>query len=277
LRQFSRASGLKQFLLIGGAAIDPLLYDSPEIADWDIVVVDDTYDTAPVTAALEQAAFTVGLLRDYHMNLDRVAVCFPARHPEIGTFDVAIVEDLEFIGPFDAESLYLTYPAGVVVDDHDAIGAIKSKSASLIRPIERESPVMLAKRLLVLASKYGIRFGPDSATEPTVELIRQGLMRNGTPPPSLPDQAACLAKFLRGLQRADQPSDLLDDTLDSGLLLGAVPPLDAVARSPAFAGTINRGYPIEYADLLAAICEIDSGGRCASVVEALSARVWDHP
>lgn len=276
LGQFSSASGLEHFLLIGGAAIDPLLSDSPEVADWDIVIEDDTFNATAIVHALEQASFTVGSPRDYQMNLDKTAVCFPARHPTIGTFDVAIVEDLEFFGPFDVESLSVAYPAGLVIDDHDAIGAIKAKRASLIRPMERESPAMLAKRLFVLAGKYGIRFGPSSATARTAESIREGLMSDRTPPPSLPAQAACLEKFLRALQRADRPRDLLDDALDSRLLLGAVPPLDAVVRSPSFARAIDRSDRLGSADLLATIREIDRDGTCAGVAAALGERVWDH-
>ena len=122
LRRFSSASGVEQFLLIGGAAIDPLVYDQPVIADWDIVIVDHTFSTSAIVRALERAAFTVGPPRDYQMNLTQSARCFHARHPMIGTFDTAIVEDLDFFGPFDLESLSVTYPAGLIVDDHDAIG-----------------------------------------------------------------------------------------------------------------------------------------------------------
>lgn len=275
LQQFSRGTGLRDFLLIGGAAMDPLLRSGPEIHDWDIVIVGDASEAAPIAHALKQSAFEVGALRDYRLDLDRIAVCFPARHHEIGTFDIAVVGDMEFFGPFDIESLYVTYPAGVIVDEHHALRAVQSGRAALIRAIESEIPAMLAKRLFVLAAKYGIRFGPGSASAEVAQVIRDGLLRDGAAPPSQQDQAACLAKLLGGLARAARPDHLLADALDSRLILGAIPPFQAIARHPAFTAMINADFRPGREDLLRVIRRLDGEGRCAGVLDALEARIWD--
>jgi hypothetical protein len=276
LQQFSRATGLRDFLLIGGAAIDPLLRSGPpEIHDWDIVIVGDAGDARRVVHALVQSAFEVGALRDYRLDLERTAVCFPARHREIGTFDIALVGDMQFFGPFDIESLYVTYPAGVIVDEHHALRAVQSGRAALVRAVESEIPAVLAKRLFVLAAKYGIRFGPGSASAEAAQVIRDGLLRVGAAPPSQQDQAACLAKLLAGLARAVEPDHLRADALNSELILGAIPPFEAIARHPEFAAMVNADLRPKREDLLRLIRRLDVEGRCAGVLHALEARTWD--
>lgn len=276
LREFSSASGIREFLLIGGAAVDPLLRDDAQISDWDIAIVDDAFDATAIVRALEHAGFTVVAPREYRMTLEQTATCFPARHPQIGTFDVAIVGNMEFLGPFDIESLYVKFPAGYAVDNHDAISGLHAKRATLIRPIESECPAMLAKRLFVLAAKYELRFGPGSPNATTAELIRERFARDGSAPTPLHDQAACLAKFLRGLQRSAQPDAFLVDALDSGLLSCAVPPLHGVASSAAFAAMLNGDTRPDPDTLISGIRRLDRYERCAKVLNALKERVWDQ-
>jgi hypothetical protein len=279
LDYFRTLSGIKKFYLIGGTGIDCLLDYDCHSSDWDIVINKEDYRTfANVLSFITSSHCTISKIRNYRINKTQDCKVFLV-HGDVCTFDVAYVDDMSFVGPFDVESLYISYPDLLVFDTHSTIESIHDKRINLIRqPFINEEPLILLKRFLYLTAKYDIPFGKSSKNWKTVEdltLLYSYRNFRSTNEASLEEHAACISKLLKGLLRTKDRSSYVRDIVQSKLLTYDFDALHELFIRDDFNQHLLSKHFSSKTHLLEQILAFSDNADIRQVLLAIRNRYWD--
>lgn len=176
-REVEENLGLKEFLIIGGAAVDTIIGRSTNPSEIDVAVE----GTSPV--AIEQIrkrcyekGFAIVVEPfEYLVNYDEKAYLMLIQAPG-RLYDVSFLAKRS-IGQFNLESLYYKHPEGKVVDEHGAIEGLAQKRIVPVRGLDKENPHLLLGRFLKLSRKYDISPGDRQSHTDILSELSERIIR----------------------------------------------------------------------------------------------------
>lgn len=217
MHDFSDASQEKRFILFGGSVSDLIFDNACAVKDWDFGIF-----------GLEKKEKSLEILQSngcqiirsylYRLNHGMIYPVAEVRHPKWGIWDIAFIDSLNFLGPFNFDSLYVSYPELRIYDTFNVMNELGKSQIKFVRyPLSDENPLILFKRLLVIMAKYNISVTQTIFNRKIIETINEMLMKGDWRHEGLYGDevvAACFDKLLDGIFRCSKPYNYFAEVIE---------------------------------------------------------------
>lgn len=226
--QLSKALGIKEFILFGGAALDLLTNPFSKIHDLDIGIKGREKKTInQCKKHLRHQGFQILYKeRPYFINLNEPITIIIAQNNR-WLLDLNFMDNLWSVGQFDIESLFFRYPQLDYIDRYDAIEALKEKTIHPINGLYKENPILLINRIIYLCSKYNMSMAKNPIHYEYIKILKKRIS-DWNPPDEFHGKLARISfysKLLKAIKQAKQRDIFIKDLVATEILTKLMPEL----------------------------------------------------
>ena len=223
LNELETILGTTDFVLFGSFPIDSLLNEK-RVSDLNLHDVDVAIESLSlenmesVEKSLQEAGYDIiKKRREYPIeNGTAMVVCTYASNG-LQTIDVNFMEDVSKIGIYNAGSLYVDNLTREIVDLHNTLEGIKSKTLELTKPIDAEHPYLLVASLIKFSAKYEIPLTSSQNKFLVTELskLSADIVNDGGSEKYL---TSLISQTFKGILRSNDKNQFIFNLYSSGLL-----------------------------------------------------------
>ncbi len=162
LKRIAKESGLVEFWLGGSITYHKAAKDIGIIfdcKDYDLAIKGDEKEYNATKQILKKYGFQIVKDRPYYLKFKKAYQIIAKRG--LIHLDIAIVNELSYLGHFNWECIFWHFPSGELYDPYNALNAIKQKRLIPIISPEEENPLILTSRFAKLCARFDIDFCKD--------------------------------------------------------------------------------------------------------------------
>ena len=159
LKKIAKESGIEKFWLGGSityyqtAKNMGIVFDCK---DYDLAIKGNKKEYILIKQKLKEHGFKIIKSRPYYLKLKK-AFQIIAEKKSIH-LDIAIVNELSYLGHFNFECIFWHFPSGEIYDPYNALKAIRQKELIPIISPSNENPFILTSRFVKLCARFDIDF-----------------------------------------------------------------------------------------------------------------------
>jgi len=229
LEYLQKITGLDEFILYGGSALDLLQNPEAHVNDYDIA-----YQKYSATL-LEQCTNTVSRSgynithpkRHYIINIDTPVLLLYAENIQ-HKLDIAFLDDFKELGQFNIGTLRWEFPGMVCVDEYNAVQAFRLKTIEPVRGFDKEDAFLIARCFLKLCSKYDLRMTKQEHME--IITVLNNRLQRWKSKTSINNRASAMSAVYTALLSSEKKEVFIKELLHSEILKVIAPKLDKGLR-----------------------------------------------
>ena len=159
LKNIAQESGIEEFWLGGSNTYHQTAKNMKIIfncEDYDLAIKGNKKEYILIKQKLKEHGFKIIKSGSYYLKLKKVFQIVSEKKSM--RLDIAIINNLSYLGHFNFEFIFWHFPSGEVYDPYNAIKAIRQKELVPIISPRNENPFILTSRFVKLCARFDIDF-----------------------------------------------------------------------------------------------------------------------
>jgi len=159
LKQISKESGIDKFWLGGSIPYyrtAKKLGKNFNYSDYDLAIKGGKKEYISIKNKLKKNNFEIIQSRPYFLKFKKIFQIVAKKKAII--LDIAIVKKLSYLGHFNWERIFWSFPSGKIYDPYHSLKAIEMGKLRLTITPKRENPLILISRFTKICARFDINF-----------------------------------------------------------------------------------------------------------------------